>query len=126
MAQMQTDADGVMARMEKGLQAGAQVLAQSLQKEAAGSFKAPTGELGGKIKADRAVRRTLIGASIEVYARGSYKGRRGKPRRAATVAFVLEYGRRYDMEANPWNKRASEASAEAVGEAIRKEMFDHA
>ena len=124
MAQMETDAQGVMARMERGLQAGAQVLADALKNEAASSFKAPTGELAGKVSADRSVK--YVGASsrsIEVYARGTYKGRRGRPRRAATVSFVLEYGRGSDMAPNPWNRRASDASSDAVGEAISREMF---
>lgn len=123
MAQLDTDANSVMERAERGLYRGGEILADALREEAAATFKEPTGELAGKVKADRTIKRTVSSRSIEVYARGTYKGKRGSARRAATVAFVLEYGRRNDMSANPWNRRANEKTGDAIGEAIHEEMF---
>lgn len=123
MAQLDTDANSVMERAERGLYRGGEILADALREEAAATFKEPTGELVGKVKADRTIKRTVSSRSIEVYARGTYKGKRGSARRAATVAFVLEYGRRNDMSANPWNRRANEKTGDAIGEAIHEEMF---
>lgn len=122
MAQMETDANTVMERIERGLFRGGEILAQALKQETT-TFKAPTGELAGKVKADRTIKRTGSGRSIEVYAQGTYKGKRGSARRAATVGFVVEYGRRNDMEGNPWNARAREKTGDAIGEAISEEMF---
>lgn len=123
MAQLDTDANSVMERAERGLLRGGEILTNALREEAAATFKEPTGELAGKVKADRTIKRTVSSRSIEVYARGTYKGKRGSARRAATVAFVLEYGRRNDMSANPWNRRANEKTGDAIGDAIHEEMF---
>lgn len=123
MAQLDADANSVMERAERGLLRGGEILTNALREEAAATFKEPTGELAGKVKADRTIKRTVSSRSIEVYARGTYKGKRGSARRAATVAFVLEYGRRNDMSANPWNRRANEKTGDAIGEAIHEEMF---
>lgn len=123
MAQLDADANSVMERVERGLLRGGEILTNALREEAAATFKEPTGELAGKVKADRTIKRTVSSRSIEVYARGTYKGKRGSARRAATVAFVLEYGRRNDMSANPWNRRANEKTGDAIGDAIHEEMF---
>lgn len=123
MAQLDADANSVMERAERGLLRGGEILTNALREEAAATFKEPTGELAGKVKADRTIKRAGSTRSIEVYARGTYKGKRGSARRAATVAFVLEYGRRNDMSANPWNRRANEKTGDAIGEAIHEEMF---
>ena len=123
MAQLDADANSVMERAERGLLRGGEILTNALREEAAATFKEPTGELAGKVKADRTIKRTVSSRSIEVYARGTYKGKRGSARRAATVAFVLEYGRRNDMSANPWNRRANEKTGDAIGDAIHEEMF---
>lgn len=124
MAQLDADANTVMERIERGLYRGGDILAKAQREEAAATFKEPTGELAGKVKADRTIKRAgPDGRSIEVYARGTYKGKRGSARRAATVAFVLEYGRRNDMSANPWNRRANEKTGDAIGDAIHEEMF---
>lgn len=122
MAQMDADANTVMERVERGLFRGGEILAQALVQETS-SFKEPTGELAGKVKADRVIKRAGSERSIEVYARGTYKGKRGRSRRAATVGFVVEYGRRNDMVGNPWNQRAREKTGDAIGEAIYEEMF---
>lgn len=123
MAQLDADANSVMERAERGLLRGGEILTNALREEAAATFKEPTGELAGKVKADRTIKRAGSTRSIEVYARGTYKGKRGSARRAATVAFVLEYGRRNDMSANPWNRHANEKTGDAIGEAIHEEMF---
>lgn len=122
MRELDTDAREVMNRVEHGLMQGGEILQKALREEAAATFKEPTGELAGKVRADKTIKRAGSARSIEVYARGTYKGRRGKPRRAATVAFVLEYG--HDTQAaNPWNRNAREKSADRIGEAISKELF---
>lgn len=142
MAQMETDAQGVMARMERGLHAGAEVLKKALQDETKTAFKAPSGELATKVKESRKLHRVGTECSVEVYAQGSYKGVRGKPRLATEVAFVQEYGRGEGVvfkrnkrlnrrqgqhgsktQGTLWNANAVEKSSDAVGEAISREMF---
>ena len=64
-------------------------------------------------------------AEAVVYPGGNYVGIRGSPRRAATVAFVLENGRA-GMPANPWNRRASAKSRKRVNEIVKEALQDDA
>ena len=56
MAQLDADANSVMERAERGLYRGGEILADALREEAAATFKEPTGELAGKVKADRTIK----------------------------------------------------------------------
>lgn len=113
--------EGMQQRIRRALELSAGVSEAQLKEEARQSFKHPTGELAGKVKPGPM---TLgrVSSFIEVWAQGQYRGRRGRSRRAATVAFVLEYGRN-DMAANPWNARASEKS-EAPIQRLMEEVTD--
>ena len=99
---------GLQQRIRRALELSAGVLADQLKAEGANTFKEPTGELEGKVKPGP-MTLDRLSSFIEVWAQGSYTGVRGRPRRAETVAFVLEYGRE-DMPANPWNARAVDKS----------------
>ena len=142
MAQTETDANTVIQRIERGLFRSGEILVKALREETKERFIAPTGELASKVKADRTIKRMGSQRSIEVYARGTYRGKRGSPRRAATVAFVQEYGRgdgavfkhnaiagvRQGQRGSKtsstyWNAWAVAKSEKAIGEAIHEELF---
>ena len=127
--------DGVMAAfvrrseqirpmIAEALSACAAALQGKLQSEAKRSFKAPSGLLEGKIEPTD-VWHGSNASGVYVYPQGLYNGVRGSyARRAAEVAFVLEYGRggARPMAPNPWNKRAMRKSEKQVNSIILEEL----
>ena len=123
MQDFDADIETLDARCLRAVDAGADVLSRYLADETR-SFKDPTGEMAGLIgKPGEPVRK---GSSWEqyVYPQGNYMGSRGKARRAASIAYVLEYGRegRGKIDANPWNERAEITGEPYVAMAIDDEL----
>lgn len=136
MARLKIDGiDGVMAEVAgrserirpiiaEALTQSAGVLGDALRSEAKSSFKAPSGLLAGKIEPTD-VWHMASASGLYVYPQGYYNGVRGSyARRAAEVAFVLEYGRggSRPMEPNPWNKRAMRKSTKRINSIIVDEL----
>jgi len=136
MARLKIDGiDGVMAEVVRrserirpiiaeALEQGAGVLADKLRDEAQSSFKEPSGLLANKIE-PTSVWHVNNASGVFVYPQGLYNGVRGSyARRAAEVAFVLEYGRggARPMEPNPWNKRAMRKSSKRINSIIVDEL----
>lgn len=116
MAGLNQQGGAMHSRIVRALELSADALQQALVAEEKGSFKEPTGELGETLASDQVVN----GASaswVEVYARGSYKGKRGKPRRAGLVAGMVEY-----KHNNPWNRRARSKSKKRINSIIAQEL----
>lgn len=105
-------------RIDNAMTLGADILQKQMQEETK-RFIAPTGELA------RLTRPGMIfhfpdAVKISVWPQGMYTGRRGDPRRAAEVGFVMENGvkpyfmtkgkyantTRSSQKANPWMSRA--------------------
>lgn len=112
-------------RIDKALHLAAGCVIEALQREEAGTFKAPTGEMGRILAETPEYAHGSAAAEAVVYPGGNYVGIRGSPRRAATVAFVLENGRA-GMPANPWNRRASAKSRKRVNEIVKEALQDDA
>ena len=105
-------------RIERALKMSADVLVEALKTEERETFKAPTGEMG-RILAETPV--TTVSSNYSqtvVYPGGDYVGIRGKPRRAATIAFVLEAGISERLDANPWNARADKKARKRINTII--------
>lgn len=107
-------------RIDKALRLAAQAVVEALQHEESTTFKAPTGEMGRILAASPRYSHAPGSSSAEVYPDGDYVGQ-FKPRRAATIAFVLEHGKG-DAPANPWNKRASAKSRPRVSSIIEEQL----
>lgn len=123
MQDFAADIETLDERCLRAVDAGAVVLGHYLADETR-SFKEPTGELASLIgKPGEPVRK---GSSWEqyVYPLGNYTGSRGKPRRAATIAYVLEYGRegRGKIDPNNWNERAEVTGEPYIAMAIDDEL----
>ena len=96
----------------EALNKSAEVLKEQLLDEEADSFVDPSGELGDTLVISPVGH--AAGASIiDVYADGTYVGRRGKPRRAGMVAAMVEYKHK-----NPWNARARRKSSKRINSII--------
>ena len=117
------DARGRMLRerIAKALRLSAETIVSALQREERESFKAPSGEMGRILEASPEYAYGAAQSSVDVYPGGDYTGVRGKPRRAATIAFVLEHGHG-DQPANPWNRRAASASKRRVNAIIEETL----
>lgn len=112
--------DAMRERIQRALEMAGAQLAESLRQETS-VFKHPTGELASKIKPGP-VQMTRMESYVEVWAHGQYKGLRGKPRRAETVAFVKERGRggRAIMPADPWITRGREKATPIINSIMRE------
>ena len=111
------------ARIDRALTAAAAQIQELLRAEGAASFKNPTGELERLIEPGPIWHNPTTSA-VAVWAQGSYTGRRGKARRAETVAFVIEHGRkgRGSVAANPWHARAARKGTGRINAIIAEEM----
>ena len=98
------------ARVERALRMSADILVEELQRQERDTFKAPTGEMGRILEETPELTVSSDYSQVVVYPKGDYTGTRGKPRRAATIAFVLESGRPGHLDPNPWNARADRAA----------------
>lgn len=119
MQEFSSDIETLDARCVRAVQAGAEVLVQFLREETA-SFKNPTGEMAQLVEPVGEVVHDASAWEQYVYPKGNYRGRRGKPRRAADIAFVLEYGREGHgkIKANNWNERAEIAGEPFIAMAV--------
>jgi len=116
MSRLADRESGFGERAKRALELAAGELREQLRREEEQSFVDPSGELGKKLVWDAPY--MVAGAVIiEVYAKGSYKGRRGKARRAGLVAAMVEY-----KHGNPWNARAREASRERINSIFAQEL----
>lgn len=110
------------ARVERALRMSADILVQELQREEKDTFKAPTGEMGRIIEESPEITVASDYSQVIVYPKGDYTGIRGRPRRAATIAFVLEAGRPGHLEPNPWNARAARAAKKRINSIIEETL----
>ena len=109
-------------RIERALRLSAEAMVEALQEEERNTFKAPTGEMG-RILAETPVYTVSSSlAQAVVYPGGDYTGIRGRPRRAATIAFVLESGRPGHLAANPWNARASRKAKRRINSIVEETL----
>lgn len=120
----QADAAGedMHRRVERALQLSADVLVEALQREERDSFKAPTGEMGRILEESPEITVSSDYSQVVVYPKGDYVGSRGRARRAATIAFVLESGRPGHQEANPWNARAARSAKKKINSVIEETL----
>lgn len=121
--EMERRDDTLRARIDRALTAAAAQMQELLRAEGAASFKRPTGELERLIEPGP-IWHNPTSSAIAVWAQGNYTGRRGKARRAETVAFVIEHGRksRGSMAANPWHARAARKGTKRINAIIAEEM----
>ena len=105
-------------RIRKVMEMAAEVTAESVRDEGAKKFK---GKKPGLPLEDMVKPGPMLftgdAAMIEVWPQGTYTGTRGKPRRAETVGFVLEYGRT-DMAARRWFKSGTRKATKKVNSII--------
>lgn len=123
------------ARMDKALTLAAEHVQAAIRKDAAKSFKQPTGELAGLV-APGPVWHYDNRSVVSVWAKGTYTGKRGRPRRAAMIGALIQYGvppyimhggmykgaLRGRQEKNPWYTRSLKASGKAVNSIIEEVM----
>lgn len=107
-------------RADQAVFNGAQELVKALREETKG-FKDGSGELAGKIKADKPIRD--IGTHVAVvYARGQYLGKRSvKKRRAGDVYYVKVYGRK-NQAPDDFDERALRRADATIMNAMIKTM----
>lgn len=105
-------------RITRALRLASDEIVAALQEEERTTFKAPTGEMGEILARSPEITKGAGVSFLEVYPGGDYVGR-GRPRRAATIAFVLEAGRGENMPANPWNARAAKKYKRRVNSIIQ-------
>lgn len=109
-------------RIERALKLSAELLVEALKAEEKNSFKAPSGEMGEILTRSPEITISSDYSMAEVYPRGDYVGIRGRPRRAATIAFVLENGKPGHLEANPWNARASKNARKRINSIVNESL----
>lgn len=110
------------ARVERALRMSADVLVEELKRQERDTFKAPTGEMGRILEESPELTVSSDYSQVIVYPKGDYTGTRGRPRRAATIAFVLEAGRPGHLEPNPWNARAARAAKKRINSIIEETL----
>lgn len=114
-----TKADATLeTRICKVMEMAAEVTAESVTAEGQKKFKGkkPGVPLEDMVKPGPTLF-TDDAVLIEVWPQGTYTGIRGKPRRAETVGFVLEYGRT-DMAARRWFKPGTRKATKKVNSII--------
>jgi hypothetical protein len=106
------------SRIRTVMEMAAEVTAESVRDEGAKRFKGkkPGQPLENMVKPGPTFF-TGDAAMIEVWPQGTYTGTRGKPRRAETVGFVLEYGRT-NMGARRWFKTGTRKATKKVNSII--------
>jgi hypothetical protein len=109
-------------RVERALKLSADILIEELKRQERDTFKAPTGEMGRILEKTPELTVSSDYSQVIVYPKGDYTGIRGKPRRAATIAFVLESGRPGHLEPNPWNARADRAAKKRINGIIEQTL----
>jgi len=110
------------ARVERALRMSADVLVEELKRQERDTFKGPTGEMGRILEESPELTVSSDYSQVIVYPKGDYTGIRGRPRRAATIAFVLEAGRPGHLEPNPWNARAARAAKKRINSIIEETL----
>ena len=110
------------ARVERALRMSADILVEELKRQERDTFKAPTGEMGRILEESPELTVSSDYSQVVVYPKGDYTGIRGKPRRAATIAFVLEAGRPGHLAANPWNARADRAAKKRINTIVEQTL----
>jgi len=109
-------------RIERALRLSADVLIEELKRQERDTFKAPTGEMGRILEQSPELTVSSGLSQVIVYPNGDYTGIRGRPRRAATIAFVLESGRPGHLAANPWNARADRAAKKRINSIVEQTL----
>ena len=109
-------------RMERAAHLAAEELIRALKDEERNTFKAPTGEMGRILEETPVYTVSSDYTEAVVYPGGDYTGIRGRPRRAATIAFVLENGRPEHVDPNPWNARAARKARKRIDGIIEQTL----
>jgi len=109
-------------RVERALKLSADILIEELKRQERDTFKAPTGEMGRILEETPELTVSSDYSQVVVYPKGNYTGIRGRPRRAATIAYVLESGRPGHLEPNPWNARADRAAKKRINGIIEQTL----
>ena len=103
--------------IEEALRQSAEVVREAMVAEEMGSFKAPSGELGGFIRVGP-VWHNSSDSAINAYIRGDgYVGVRGSARSAGMVAGLVQ-----NKHGNPWVKRAMTKSRKRVNAIIMEAL----
>lgn len=111
---------GLKARIDRAMEMAGGVLAEEMRAQTK-RFKHPTGELAGLTKPGR-VWHNPLDVRIAVWPQGNgYVGRRGSPRRAETVGFVVEHGvKSRHQAANRWMTRGLKRSEPRVNSILEE------
>lgn len=113
MAQINQAESRLRPIIEEALQKSAEVVRAAMVAEEMGSFKEPSGELGGFIHVGP-VWHNSSDSAINAYIRGDgYVGVRGRARSAGMVAGLVQ-----TKHKNPWVKRAMAKSRKQVNSII--------
>lgn len=113
MAAIDRAGSGLRPIIEEALTQSAEVVREAMVAEEMGSFKAPSGELGGFIRVGP-VWHNSSDSAINAYIRGDgYVGVRGSARSAGMVAGLVQ-----NKHGNPWVKRAMTKSRKRVNTII--------
>ena len=103
--------------IEEALRQSAEVVREAMVAEEMGSFKAPSGELGGFIRVGP-VWHNSSDSAINAYIRGDgYVGVRGSARGAGMVAGLVQ-----NRHGDPWVKRAMTKSRKRVNSIIMEAL----
>ena len=117
MAAIDRAGSGLRPIIEEALKQSAEVVREAMVAEEMGSFKAPSGELGGFIRVGP-VWHNSSDSAINAYIRGDgYIGVRGSARSAGMVAGLVQ-----NKHGNPWVKRAMTKSRKRVNSIIMEAL----
>lgn len=117
MAAIDRAGSGLRPIIEEALRQSAEVVREAMVAEEMGSFKAPSGELGGFIRVGP-VWHNSSDSAINAYIRGDgYVGVRGSARSAGMVAGLVQ-----NKHGNPWVKRAMTKSRKRVNSIIMEAL----
>ena len=117
MAAIDRAGSGLRPIIEEALKQSAEVVREAMVAEEMGSFKAPSGELGGFIRVGP-VWHNSSDSAINAYIRGDgYIGVRGSARCAGMVAGLVQ-----NKHGNPWVKRAMTKSRKRVNSIIMEAL----
>ena len=122
--EVQRDIKALGQRMTDAVIAGSEVMIEALRKEAAESFKNPTGELSESIDvAPPGVQRDTTLTYAEVYPQGYHSTTGYKAYRNAAIGYILNYGVEGRIDPNDWDDRADRAARKDIRTAMEKELF---
>lgn len=117
MAAIDRAGSGLRPIIEEALESSAEVVREAMVAEEMGSFKSPSGELGGYIRVGP-VWHNSSDSAINAYIRGDgYVGVRGSARSAGMVAGLVQ-----NKHGNPWVKRAMTKSRKRVNSIIMEAL----